>query len=89
MEHQIPVTITEQEQTGPKPTGQLEIPEQIREVSDRIAEAFDEFRKSETYEKIIDGKESARGYIRNNPLASFGYALGAGVLLGFILKRNR
>lgn len=89
MEHQIPVTSMEQEQPGPQPSGQMEIPDQIREVSDRIAESFNEFKKSETYERIIEGKESALDYIRNNPLTSFGYALGAGVLLGFILKRNR
>jgi ElaB/YqjD/DUF883 family membrane-anchored ribosome-binding protein len=89
MEHQIPVTHMEQEQPETKPAAPQEIPEPIREISEKVASTVREFKESKTYEKIVEGKEYARDYIQNNPLISFGYALGAGVLLGFILKRNK
>jgi ElaB/YqjD/DUF883 family membrane-anchored ribosome-binding protein len=89
MEHEIPITSMDQEQPEAKSAPPQEIPEQIREISDKVARAIREFRESETYERIIEGKETASDYIRNNPLASFGYALGAGVFLGFILKKSR
>jgi ElaB/YqjD/DUF883 family membrane-anchored ribosome-binding protein len=89
MENQIPITSMDQEQPEAKPAPPHEIPEQIREISDKVARTFREFRESDTYDRIIEGKETASDYIRNNPLASFGYALGAGIFLGFILKKSR
>ncbi len=89
MEHQIPITSMDQEQPEAKPAPPQDIPEQIREISEKVARTLREFKESETYDRIIEGKETVRDYIRNNPLASFGYALGAGVFIGFILKKSR
>lgn len=89
MEHEIPVEIAEQEQPGKNPAGQQEIPEQVREISDRIAGAYKEFKESETYGKLLEGRDTAREYIRDNPLASLGYALGAGLFLGLLMKRKK
>ncbi|NTV02233.1 MAG: hypothetical protein HGB04_05535 [Chlorobiaceae bacterium] len=89
MEHEIPVTIMGQEKPEPKHSTQPELPEQIREISDTVCAAFRDFKESAAYDKLLEGKETAREYIRQNPLASLGYAIGAGVLFGFILKRNR
>ncbi|NTU68118.1 MAG: hypothetical protein HGB02_04470 [Chlorobiaceae bacterium] len=89
MEHEIPVTIMEQEKPETKPSSPLELPDQIREISDMVSSAFNEFRESKAYDKLLEGRDSVREYIRRTPLPSLGYALGAGVLLGFILKRNR
>lgn len=89
MEHQIPVESMEQEQPGVASSGQQEIPEQVREISDRIAKAYREFKEGEVYEKILEGRETARDYIIKNPLASLGYALGAGLFLGLLMKRNK
>ena len=89
MEHQIPITHMEQEQPVSKPVDQKEIPDPMREIGEKVAATFKEFKESPTYEKIIEGKEQVRDYIRNNPLVSFGYAMGAGLLLGLILKKNK
>ncbi|NTU93204.1 MAG: hypothetical protein HGB29_05660 [Chlorobiaceae bacterium] len=89
MEHQIPVVSVEQEPPVNTPAEHQEIPEQIREISERVAQAFTEFKESETYGKILEGKETAREYIRTNPLASFGYALGAGLFMGLLMKRKK
>ena len=95
MEHQIPVTVVDQEQPDPKPSSppqplsQPELPEQIREIADMVSSAFRDFKESPAYDKLLEGRDTAREYIRQNPLASLGYALGAGLVFGFILKKNR
>jgi len=88
MEHQIPVSDMSQEQPKAAPSAQREIPEPLREVTQKVSEAFSEFKESETWEKMLDAKEKARDYITENPVNSFFYALGAGVLFGFLLKRK-
>ncbi|NTU54228.1 MAG: hypothetical protein HGA97_11160 [Chlorobiaceae bacterium] len=67
---------------------QIEIPEPIREVGQRITDAFREFQKSDTYENLLEARDKARTYITENPVNSFFYALGAGVFLGFLLKKK-
>jgi ElaB/YqjD/DUF883 family membrane-anchored ribosome-binding protein len=89
MEHQIPVTSMDQEKPETKPSSQPELPEQIREISDMVCSTLRDFKESQAYDKLLEGRDTAREYIRQNPLASLGYALGAGVLFGFILKRTR
>ncbi len=89
MEHEIPVTIMEQEAPAAKPSTQPELPEQIREFAGMVTSTLREFKESEAYDKLLEGKKAVSDYIRKNPLPSLGYALGAGVLFGFILKRSR
>jgi len=89
MEQQIPVNDMPQEQPEKSPSAFDELPEPIREVGQMATEALNEFKESETYEQILDAKEKAQNYITDNPVKSFFYALGAGTVLGFILKRNK
>lgn len=89
MEHQIPVNDISQEQPKTGPAVHDEIPEPFREVSQKVSEAFNEFKESEMWEKMLDARDKAKEYITENPVNSFFYALGAGVFLGFLLKRNR
>lgn len=89
MEHQIPVNDISQEQPKTGPAVHDEIPEPLREVSQKVSEAFNEFKESETWEKMLDARDKAKEYITENPVNSFFYALGAGVFLGFLLKRKR
>ena len=53
MEHQIPVTRMDQEQPETKPSSRLEIPEQLREVTDMVSSAFTDFQESKAYEKLL------------------------------------
>lgn len=89
MEHQIPVNDISQEQPKTGPAVHDEIPEPFREVSQKVSEAFSEFKESETWEKMLDARDKAKEYITENPVNSFFYALGTGVFLGFLLKRKR
>ena len=89
MEHQIPVNDMSQEQPQSGPAVHEGIPEPLREVGQKVSDAFNEFKESETWEKVLDARDKAREYITENPVNSFFYALGAGVFLGFLLKRNK
>ncbi|MGC8775293.1 MAG: hypothetical protein ACP5R6_08575 [Chlorobaculum sp.] len=89
MEHQIPVNDISQEQPKTGPAVHDEIPEPFREVSQKVSEAFSEFKESETWEKMLDARDKAKEYITENPVNSFFYALGGGILLGFLLKRKK
>jgi ElaB/YqjD/DUF883 family membrane-anchored ribosome-binding protein len=89
MEHQIPVNDMSQEQPKTGPAVHDEFPEPLREVGQRVSEAFNEFKESETWEKMLDARDKARDYITENPVNAFFYALGGGVLLGFLLKRKK
>jgi len=86
---QIPVNDMAQEEPRTAPEANDSIPEPFREVSKKVSDAFDEFKESETWEKILDARDQAREYITENPVNSFFYALGAGTLLGFLLKRKK
>jgi ElaB/YqjD/DUF883 family membrane-anchored ribosome-binding protein len=89
MENGIPVTTVEPGKSETGRTEKDEIPDQIREISSRISKGVKDFRESESYEKVQEATETARDYIRKNPLPSMLYALGAGLFLGMFLKRKR
>jgi ElaB/YqjD/DUF883 family membrane-anchored ribosome-binding protein len=89
MEHQIPVNEMPQEQPKTGPALHDEIPEPLREVGQKVSEAFKEFKESETWEKILETRDKAKDFITENPVNSFFYALGTGIFLGFLLKRKK
>jgi ElaB/YqjD/DUF883 family membrane-anchored ribosome-binding protein len=89
MEHQIPVNDMSQEQPKTDPAVHEEIPEPLREVGQKVLQAFNEFRESETWDKILETRDKAREYIMENPVNSFFYALGTGLFLGLLLKRKK
>lgn len=90
MEQQIPVNDISQDQPEKSaPSVFDKLPEPIREVGQKVVEAVREFRESETYGQMTDAGNKARDYITDNPVNSFFYALGAGFVLGFVLKRKK
>lgn len=89
MENEIPVTKRYAAPEQGSPARKEEIPDKIREISESISGTLREFRQSERYERILEGREIAREYIRNNPVSAFLYALGAGMFLGMLMKRKR
>jgi ElaB/YqjD/DUF883 family membrane-anchored ribosome-binding protein len=64
--------------------------EKLAALRDRIADAKE---KAEHYisvarEKVVHGAKQADGAIRSHPYESLAIALGVGVLLGALLRRN-
>jgi ElaB/YqjD/DUF883 family membrane-anchored ribosome-binding protein len=89
MEQQIPIIDVTPELPKSSPSVREDIPEPIREVSERVSQAFKEFQDTETYDKILEARDKASNYIKDNPVNSFFYALGAGLFLGLLLKRKK
>jgi ElaB/YqjD/DUF883 family membrane-anchored ribosome-binding protein len=62
----------------------------ISELKDRLSDAKD--RLGEVYTKarrnVVAGAKYADTTIRDNPYVSIGAALGVGVLIGYLIRRN-
>jgi ElaB/YqjD/DUF883 family membrane-anchored ribosome-binding protein len=88
MENGIPVTNVEKNPDQTLHNERPHVPEQVREISEQLSGAFKDFTKSQRYRQLQTSAEKAKDYIRNNPLPATLYALGAGMFLGFLLKRK-
>lgn len=91
MEQEVPVVIHSEAPGGPAQDTRREnpIPEQVKEISENISEAFSRFKESPSYEQLLDRAEKTREYIRKNPVQSMFYSVGAGALLGLFIRRKR
>ena len=76
-------------ESEPQYPGKSHIPEQVEVISDNISRMFNQFRESEQYEEIREKATSVKEYIKDNPIPSVLYSLGAGFLLGLLLHRKR
>ena len=65
------------------------IPEQVEALGETASKLYDQFRESEQYGKIQDSVTRAGEYIRENPVPSVLYALGAGFVLGMLFHPKR
>ncbi|KAA6233103.1 hypothetical protein EKD00_04795 [Chlorobium phaeovibrioides] len=91
MEQEVPVIHSAAKDSAEKqfnPAGDGRIPEQIREISDSLSDAFARFRQSDSYDSMIDIAEQSRTYIRKKPLQAMLYSLGAGALLGMMFGKK-
>ncbi len=91
MEQEVQVTIHSSQPTNSSKEEPQEnrIPEQVKEISKTLSEAFSCFRESESYSQLLKSTEKAREYIRKNPGQAMMYSLGAGALFGLFMKRKR
>ncbi|MDP8305143.1 MAG: hypothetical protein RAO75_01295 [Candidatus Chlorobium antarcticum] len=93
MEQEVPVIHSAAkdpvESNNPTPAADGRIPEQIREISDSLSDAFARFRESDSYDSLLDLAEQTRTYIRNHPLPALLYSLGAGAVLGMMFGKKR
>lgn len=91
MEQEVPVIIHSGENKEPlqEPHQETGIPEQIKEIGESLSEVVSSFRESESYEQIEKAIEQAKDYIRKNPAQAMLYSLGAGALLGFLMRKRR
>lgn len=64
------------------------VPDKMSELSRQASAMYDQFKESEQYERIMETREQVTDYIQRKPLESALYALGAGFLLGLLLKRK-
>ncbi len=72
MEQEVPVIHSAAKDSAEKqlnPAGDGRIPEQIREISDSLSDAFARFRQSDSYDSMIDIAEQSRTYIRKKTAA--------------------
>ncbi|HCD35995.1 MAG TPA: hypothetical protein DEQ23_03040 [Chlorobium sp.] len=91
MEQEVPVIHSAAKDSAEKqlnPAGDGRIPEQIREISDSLSDAFARFRQSDSYDSMIDIAEQSRTHIRKKPLQAMLYSLGAGALLGMMFGKK-
>ena len=91
MEQEVKVTIHRGEPKDPaeEPQHETNIPEQLKELSEAISEAFSCFRESDSYEWLLNSAEKTRTYIKKNPAQAILVSLGAGALFGLFIKRGR
>ena len=89
MEQEVPVIIHSSGEKEPETPGASPIPEQVKEIGSTISDAVSAFMESEQYEQLKQTAAKAKTYIRENPVPAMLYTLGAGAVLGFILKRRR
>ncbi len=91
MEQEAPVTINSGNPFNSEnsPQHEADFPEQVKEIGDSLSEAFAHFRKSQYYGQIVKGTESAKEYIKKNPVPAILYSLGTGVLIALLMRKKR
>jgi hypothetical protein len=91
MEQEVPVTIHGSKPKEPQEGAWVEasIPGQVAEISEVLAGALSCFRESGSWHTIQQGTEKAREYIKKNPARAMLLTLGAGALVGFLMKKKR
>ncbi|MCG8375290.1 MAG: DUF883 C-terminal domain-containing protein [Chlorobiales bacterium] len=76
-------------ESEPSHSGKTHIPEQVEVISDNISKMYNQFKDSEQYEEIQNKALKLKEYIKENPVPSVLYSLGAGFILGLLLHRKR
>ncbi|EAT59080.1 hypothetical protein [Chlorobium ferrooxidans] len=91
MEQEVPVIIQSGEPKEPAKTSQQEtsIPDQVKEIGETLSEIFARLRESESYDKLLEGVETAKEYVRKYPAKALLYTLGAGAFFGLLIRKKR
>ncbi len=89
MMQEIPGSEPVNNETGQQRSSATPVPEQIAGISEHVSDLYNQFRESRHYSKLQDAKQQMKEYIKDNPVESVLYSLGAGVVLGFILHKKR
>ncbi len=90
MEQEVPVIIHDHDPVNPvkEPHGESFIPEQLKEISETLSDAFSRFKESESYDLLLKSADKAKEYIAKNPVQALLYTLGAGAFFGFLFRRK-
>ena len=91
MEQEVPVIIHDHDPVNPvkEPQSETFIPEQVKEISETLSEAFLRFKESESYELLLKSADKAKEFIEKKPVQALLYTLGAGAFFGFLLRKKR
>jgi len=91
MEQEVKVTIHRSEEavSTEEAPQQADIAQQLKELSEILSDSLSSFRESDSYERILEGAEKTRQYIKDNPARSMLVSLGAGLLFGLFIKKGR
>ncbi|MEI7708086.1 MAG: hypothetical protein WCI90_07440 [Chlorobium sp.] len=91
MEQEVPVIIHDHDPVNPvkEPHSETFIPEQVKEISETLSEAFLRFKESESYDLLVKSADKAKEFIEKNPVQALLYTLGAGAFFGFLLRKKR
>ncbi len=91
MEQEVPVIIHDHAPVNPvkEPHSETFIPEQVKEISETLSEAFLRFKESESYDLFLKSADKAKEFIVKNPVQALLYTLGAGAFFGFLLRKKR
>lgn len=88
MEQEVPVVIHRSGEAAEEKPASSPVPEPVRDIGSTVSDAVSSFMESEQYEQLKQRAEKVKTYIRENPVSSMLYTLGAGAVLGFIMKRR-
>ncbi len=90
MEQEVPVIIHDHDPVNPvkEPHSESFIPEQLKEMSETLSDAFSRFKESESYDLLLKSADKAKEYIAKNPVQALLYTLGAGAFFGFLFRRK-
>lgn len=88
MEQEVPVTIHNSGESKQETPSANPIPEPVRELGSTVSDAVSSFMESEQYEQLKQTATKVKSYIRDNPVPAMLYTLGAGAVLGFLLKKK-
>jgi ElaB/YqjD/DUF883 family membrane-anchored ribosome-binding protein len=90
MDQEVPVIIHGYDSVNPvkEPQSETFIPEQVKEISEALSEAFLRFKESESYDLLLKSADKTKEYIVKNPVQALLYTLGAGAFFGFLLRKK-
>uniref|UniRef100_Q3ATY9 DUF883 domain-containing protein n=1 Tax=Chlorobium chlorochromatii (strain CaD3) TaxID=340177 RepID=Q3ATY9_CHLCH len=89
MEQEVPVTIHQNQESADEAArqhGTYRAP--AKDFNETISEAWTQFRESEAGEALSKGSSAAKEYIQQHPTQAMLLSVGAGALLGLLLKRR-
>lgn len=68
--------------------------EKIEQIREKVGKTFNEFKdnfvnfEQDEVEKIKDAAKATDQYVRENPWLSIGIAAGAGLIIGWLIRRK-
>ncbi|MEI8032800.1 MAG: hypothetical protein WCH05_05610 [Chlorobiaceae bacterium] len=91
MAQEVPVTIHSPETADQprEPQHESNIPDQIKEIGAALSDAFARFKESESYDRLLQGADTAKEFIKKYPTQAMLYALGTGAFFGLLMRRKR
>jgi len=90
MEQEVPVTIHSGKPKEPvqEPQHELHIPKSLPELSETFAEVMSRLKASDALAMVHKATDEVKEYIKKNPAQAMLVSLGAGALVGLLLRKK-